>query len=89
MSINDELAHDWILKADLDRKTIKAIMASEDEILDDEDIKPYTESLDSLTDHAVESRYPGDYVEPEREEAEEALRIASEIFEIVKRKLGL
>jgi HEPN domain-containing protein len=58
-------------------------------LLLDADVMQYSEELESLTKYAVESRYPGDYVEPEREEAEEALRIASEIYELVKNKFAL
>ena len=42
-----------------------------------------------LNSYAVDARYPGDYVEPEREEAEEALRMATEIYELAMRKLGI
>jgi len=55
---------------------------------DDADLQGFREGCVMLSTYAVESRYPGDYVEPEREEAEEAVRIATEIFELVKNKLG-
>lgn len=42
-----------------------------------------------LNSYAVDARYPGDYVEPEQEEAEEAMRMAIEIYDLVKKKLGL
>jgi len=42
-----------------------------------------------LNSYAVETRYPGEYCEPEHADAEEALRIASEMFGLAKRKLGV
>lgn len=128
MSATDELIRDWIIKADLDLKSAKVLLASDDELygtacfhaqqlaekslkallvarnisfskthnllllsdlLNDDDINGHSEALDKLTDHAVEMRYPGDYIEPELEEAEEALRLAIEIFELAKQKLGI
>ena len=59
------------------------------ELLQDTELDYYRAVCELLTSYAVESRYPGDYIEPGREEAEEALRAASEIFELVKCKLGL
>jgi len=59
------------------------------DLLNDTEINEQSEALDRLTDHAVEMRYPGDYIEPEYEEAEKALIIATEIFELAKKKLGL
>jgi hypothetical protein len=41
-----------------------------------------------LNSYAVDARYPGDYVEPEQEEAEVALRMAIEIYEIALKKFG-
>jgi HEPN domain-containing protein len=58
------------------------------ELLQDTDLDNYRVVCELLTSYAIESRYPGDYIEPEREEAEEAVRIASEIFELAKKKLG-
>lgn len=58
-------------------------------LLDDPDfnsIRSYTLILNS---YAVDARYPGDYIEPERDEAEEALRMAIEIYELAIRKFGL
>lgn len=40
-----------------------------------------------LTSYAVESRYPGDFVDPEREDAVEAFRIATELFHHVCQKI--
>jgi HEPN domain-containing protein len=57
------------------------------ELLQEPDLENYRAVCELLTSYAIESRYPGDYVEPEREEAEEAVRIATEIFELVKNKL--
>jgi len=42
-----------------------------------------------LNSYAADKRYPGDYVEPEQEEAEEALRMAIEIYDLAKKKLSL
>lgn len=58
-------------------------------LVNDADINLYREKLDRLTDYAVESRYPGDYVEPELEEAEEAVRVAIDVFHLVKRKISM
>ena len=58
-------------------------------LLNDTEINIHNEALDRLKDHAVEARYPGDYDEPERPEAEEALRIAIEIYELVKLKIAI
>ncbi len=41
-----------------------------------------------LTSYAVESRYPGDFVDPEREDAAEAFRIATELFHQVCQKIN-
>ena len=57
------------------------------ELLSDVDFESYREACILLAEHAVEARYPGDYIEPEREEAEESLRIALEIFSLIKSKL--
>jgi len=40
-----------------------------------------------LTSYAVEARYPGDYSDPEREDALEAFRIATELFNQVRLKI--
>jgi HEPN domain-containing protein len=56
--------------------------------IDDSELQQYRRECIMLSTYAVEARYPGDYIEPEREEAEEALRVAVEIFELVKRKIG-
>lgn len=58
-------------------------------LLLDVDVMKYNEKLESLTKYAVESRYPGEYVEPGREDAEKAYLIATEIYNLVKKKLGL
>lgn len=42
-----------------------------------------------MNSYAVDARYPGDYIEPEQEEAEEALRMATEIYEIAIKRFGL
>lgn len=58
-------------------------------LLNDPDFEPFRQHAIILNSYAVEMRYPGDYIEPEQEEAEEALRMATEIYELTKRKLGL
>ena len=59
------------------------------ELLNDPDFSHVRQNAIRLNQYAVDTRYPGDYVEPEQEEAEEALRMAIEIYDLVKQKLGL
>lgn len=59
------------------------------ELLNDPDFNHVRRNAITLNQYAVDSRYPGDYIEPEKEEAEEALRMAIEIYELVKVKLSL
>jgi HEPN domain-containing protein len=40
-----------------------------------------------LTPYVVEFRYPGDVIEPEREEAEEALEMAESVLRFVRSAL--
>ncbi len=58
-------------------------------LLHDADITTLNEELERLTKYAIESRYPGEYVEPGRNEAEESLHIAAEIYVLCRRKIGL
>jgi len=58
-------------------------------LLDDPDFDEFRNYALILNSYAVDARYPGDYVEPEQEEAVEALRMAIEIYEFSKKKLGL
>ena len=58
-------------------------------LLQDADLLKFNEDLESLTKYAVESRYPGDYVEPGHEEAQKALDTATQVYNLVKQKLGL
>jgi len=58
-------------------------------LLLDADVLKLNEDLESLTKYAVESRYPGDYVEPGRGEAQKSLDMATEVYNLVKQKLGL
>lgn len=58
-------------------------------LLLDADVLKLNEDLESLTKYAVESRYPGDYVEPGHEEALKTLDTATEVYDLVKQKLGL
>ena len=58
-------------------------------LLLDADVLKLNEDLEYLTKYAVESRYPGDYVEPGHEEAQKALDTATQVYDLVKQKLGL
>jgi HEPN domain-containing protein len=58
-------------------------------LLDDPEFNSVRSYALILNSYAVDARYPGDYVEPVQEEAEEALRMAIEIYELVKKKLGI
>ena len=58
-------------------------------LLGDPDLNSVRSYALILNSYAADKRYPGDYVEPEQEEAEEALRMAIEIYDLVKKKLGL
>jgi len=51
------------------------------------DFEKYREACIILSSYAIEARYPGESVDPEREEAEDAVKMASEIFEAVSRIL--
>ena len=48
----------------------------------------YKDLLSELTDYAVNLRYPEDFSEPSMEEAENALRIALEIFNIINSEIS-
>ncbi len=58
-------------------------------LLHDADISKFNEDLECLTKYAIESRYPGEYVEPGRNEAEESIRVAVEIYNLCRIKIGL
>jgi len=47
------------------------------------DLEAYREACIILSGYAVEARYPGDSADPEREEAEQAVKMASDIYETV------
>ncbi len=59
------------------------------DLLNDPDFNTIRSYALTLNSYAVDARYPGDYVEPEQREAEEALRMATKIYDLVKKKLGL
>lgn len=59
------------------------------DLLNDSDFNSYRSYALILNSYTVETRYPGEYCEPEQADAEEALRVASEMFELAKRKLGV
>ena len=50
--------------------------------------KDELKEADTLTDYAVEIRYPDLWIEPKTEEAKEALRLAKEVKEFVKKKIN-
>lgn len=56
-------------------------------LLDDPDFNSFRKYALILNSYAVDARYPGDYVEPEQDEAEDALRMATEIYELARRKI--
>ena len=45
------------------------------------ELEKFRKSCIILSGYAVEARYPGDYDEPDREEAEQAVNMASEIYD--------
>lgn len=51
------------------------------------DLEQYRGACIILSGYAIEARYPGDCTDPEREEAEDAVKMASEIFEAISRIL--
>jgi HEPN domain-containing protein len=51
------------------------------------DFEKYREACIILSGYAIEARYPGDSTDPEREEAEDAVKMASEIFEAISQIL--
>jgi len=55
----------------------------------DEELSVLKEEADTLTDYAVEVRYPEEWFEPTLEEAKEAFEIAKKVKEVVLRKLTL
>jgi HEPN domain-containing protein len=59
------------------------------ELLNDPDFKDIRQYATILNTYAVDTRYPGEYADPERQEAEDALRIATDIYELCRRKIGL
>lgn len=58
-------------------------------LLLDADIMKFNSDLEHLTKYAIEFRYPGEYVDPGKKEAEESIRVAAEIYELCRRKIGL
>jgi len=58
-------------------------------LLDDPDFNSIRSYALILNSYAVDARYPGDYVEPEQNEAEEALQMAIEIYGLAIRRFGL
>jgi HEPN domain-containing protein len=52
-----------------------------------QDLEQYREACIILSGYAIEARYPGDFTDPEHEEAEEAVKMASNIYATVLRIL--
>ena len=48
------------------------------------ELERHREIFSVITSYAVEIRYPDDWYEPERQEAEEALKIAEDVVESIK-----
>ena len=82
-------------------KALKALLTARDiefakthnllflsDVLNDEQITEYNEALDRLTDHAVETRYPGDYVEPERQKRKTLCVLLPKYFNSSRKSLG-
>lgn len=59
------------------------------ELLNDPDFSNVRQYAALLNIYAVDTRYPGEYAEPEREDAEAAFRMAVEIHELCKQKIGV
>ncbi|MCK8825543.1 HEPN domain-containing protein [Fuchsiella alkaliacetigena] len=55
----------------------------------DNEFYQFKEHAKELTPYAVEYRYPGDHLMPEKEEVEEAIELAEEIFVFTKSKLEI
>ena len=53
-----------------------------------DDLGRFRERFAELSAYAVEIRYPGDWSEPSREEAQEALSSAEEVMNLLKQKLA-
>ena len=53
----------------------------------DKDFIQFKEYVSELNPYAEEFRYPGDHLLPEKQEVEEAIKMAKEIFEFTKDKL--
>ena len=54
---------------------------------DANDLEPFREQFALLNSYSVEARYPGDYVEPARNEAKEAAEVAGKVLEIVRKMM--
>ena len=51
------------------------------------DLERFRNAFAELTDYAVEVRYPGDFIDPSREDAQAALETARQVVEMVRVKL--
>lgn len=81
------------LKAYLVYKKVKFIKTHDLDVLVDLccQSEPCFQSLDNLADiltpYATEFRYPGDLMEPEREDAEEAIKMAIQIYDFIVERI--
>ena len=51
------------------------------------DLERFRSAFAELTDYAVEVRYPGDFIDPSREDAQAALETARQVVEVIRVKL--
>lgn len=52
------------------------------------DLEQFREQFIILSSYAVEARYPGDYYEPERQEAEDAVAVAEIVLILAKKQIS-
>lgn len=69
------------------RKTHDLSLLVELCLLSEPEFQSLEDTADTLTPYATEFRYPGNVMEPERQEAEEALRMAEAVIELVTKLL--
>ena len=53
------------------------------------DLENFREAFAELSGYAVEVRYPGDFINPSKEDAHVALKVAEQVMEIVQAKLRI
>lgn len=52
------------------------------------DLEQFREQLVIISTYAVEARYPGDYYEPERQEAEDAVTVAETVLILARKQIS-